>query len=215
MEPRRKYGGQKIKHFVIGVNKMIFTRDILDNYCKSLSKFVFSLPDTIVALFSVVQQQPDMHPYWMAPGRYKDSFYDFWLFMYCIYKENKETFYLLVKDLSPLSDKMWDEFIDERTINDLLQFHHTDFATFLSVLLWAYNDKRKNCDFLNCKNLKTFMDLLLTRYRKYKKVNKSVLYLDDKSNKLYLDDISNKLFLNNTGYPPNPTEISQIIDRYT
>jgi hypothetical protein len=102
---------------------MVFTREVLESYYKFLSSHVLSLPDTVVALFSVAQQKPDMYPYWLDPQDYSDCFYDFWIFMNFYYKGNKSEFYNLVKNMEFLSEKIWNEFIREDTIDNLFKYH--------------------------------------------------------------------------------------------
>ncbi len=189
---------------------MIFTREILEDYYKSLIKSRLDLPDTVVALFSVAQKNPDMYPYWMHVERYSECFYDFWLFMNFCYRDNKNVFYGLVENLEPFSNGLWNEFVNEETIENLLAFHHTDFASFLSVLWWFFEDKRGKDIFFDCQKSKDFMNLLLLKYNKYIKSEKIRLYLRDRDSKIFVFPIKNVGHYNELCIK----EISEIIKIY-
>ncbi len=183
---------------------MVFTREVLESYYKFLSSHVLSLPDTVVALFSVAQQKPDMYPYWLDPQDYSDCFYDFWIFMNFYYKENKSEFYNLVKNMEFLSEKIWNEFIREDTIDNLFKYHFQDLGNFLSVLLHAAEDNQNKVKLLNCNNAKYFMNLLSKKYKEFINPEKHHLFLNTHNERLFFRVIENDRHI----------EISTIINKY-
>ena len=186
-----------------GQIKMVFTREVLEGYYKSFRK-PLSMPDTVVALFSIAQQKPDMYPYWLDPEKYLDCFYDFWFFMDLYHKKDKNNFYKLVKDMEFLSEEIWNEFIRDEIMDNLFKSNHRNLGTFLAVLLSVYLDKEEKNKFFYCNSSRYFMNLLFCRYKKYIELEKSYLILDSYYNILFPSLVKRVGHL----------EISEIINKY-
>ena len=120
------------------------------------------------------------------------------------YKENKSEFYNLVKNMEFLSEKIWNEFIREDTIDNLFKYHFQDLGNFLSVLLHAAEDNQNKVKLLNCNNAKYFMNLLSKKYKEFINPEKHHLFLNTHNERLFFRVIENDRHI----------EISTIINKY-